>query len=233
MKLDDVRKLKQKKYRQQFGCFLIEGEHLLQELEKTAYTDCEVYVTEPYLDWPTRFPKTLLNDKQMKQLADTQTPQGIMARVPIPTANTASNERAFYFSEIQDPGNLGTILRSMAWFGGARCLLSAGSVDPYNTKVVRSSMGAIFHVGIEQDVSLDEVARRYAHIGVLDMSGSPLSDGHFPACDCYIFGNEARGIPQAQIAKLAPSKFTISGQGMIESLNVASAVTISLYELNR
>ncbi len=92
---------------------------------------------------------------QMAQLSDTKTPQGIVALVPIlPPPLPRKDEQAIYLHEIQDPGNLGTILRTLAWFGNLRCLLSPGSVDPYNSKVVRASMGAIFHVPIEFDVEL-------------------------------------------------------------------------------
>ncbi len=89
MKLDDVKKLHQKKYRTQFGCYLVEGEHLVIELEKAAkqqvsLKDTQLYVTEKYQDWAGPFYKTVVSDKQMAQLSDTKTPQGILARVPLP-----------------------------------------------------------------------------------------------------------------------------------------------------
>ena len=89
--------------------------------------------------------------KAMAQLCDTATPQGIVAAVPFAPVDKnreslANTERAIYLHEVQDPGNLGTILRTLAWFGGFRLLLSPNSVDPYHPKVVRASMGAIFHV---------------------------------------------------------------------------------------
>jgi TrmH family RNA methyltransferase len=135
--------------------------------------------------------------------------------------------------EVQDPGNLGTILRSLAWFGGFRCLLSPDSVDPYNAKVVRASMGAIFHVPIEADIPLESLRDRFARIACLDMQGERLTSGDFRRCDCYVFGNEARGLPPAALAALGAQSFTIPGSGAIESLNLASVVGMSLYELNR
>jgi TrmH family RNA methyltransferase len=241
MKFDDVKKLQQKKYREEFGHFLVEGEHLVLELQKAAATDprfahCELYVTDAYADWPTHFTTHLVTERQMAQIADTKTPQGILAVAPIPQSREQSaseSSRAIYLHEIQDPGNLGTILRTLAWFGGFNCLLSPGSVDPYNPKVVRASMGAIFHVPIETDVTVDALQTRFKRFACLDMHGSPIQSPGFREFDCYVFGNEARGVPAELKGALTAEPFTIAGAGVIESLNLGSAVTICVYELKR
>ncbi len=240
MKLDDVKKLHQKKYRTEFGHFLVEGEHLILELEKAAANNpalaqSEVFVTEAYKDFPSQFKKHLVSEKHMAQLSDTKTPQGIIAVAPLlnATLDTSSIEKAIYLYEVQDPGNLGTILRSLAWFGNFRCLLSPGSVDPYNPKVVRSSMGAIFHVPMELDVPLDLLTQRFKSIATLDMQGKKLSDSSFKQYECYVFGNEARGVPRDDLNKMNAQAFTIAGSGAIESLNLASAVNMCVYELVR
>ena len=241
MKLDDIKKLQQKKYRSEFGHFLVEGEHLLLELQKAAMhtpalLDSQLYVTAAHEHWQSPFRTQLISDRQMAQIADTQTPQGILAVVPMaaltPPASAAS-ERAIYLHEIQDPGNLGTILRTLAWFGNFRCLLSPGSVDPYNPKVVRASMGAIFHVPLELDVELDSLRTRYARIACLDMQGEPVQLASFQDADCYLFGNEARGVPREHLLALGARPFTIPGCGTIESLNLSATVNICVYELNR
>lgn len=241
MKLDDVKKLQQKKYREQFGHFLVEGEHLVLELQKAAQhapllASSELYVTAAYEHWQSPFRTHLISDRQMAQIADTKTPQGIIAVVPmaaIGSGPSAPAGKAIYLHEIQDPGNLGTILRSLAWFGGFRCLLSPGSVDPFNPKVVRASMGAIFHTPIEQDVSLDNLSTRFARIACLDMQGQSLRAPAFAQADCYLFGNEARGVPSQALSELNATPFTIAGSGAIESLNLASTVNICVYELSR
>ncbi len=240
MKLDDIKKLHQKKYRTEFGHFLVEGEHLVLELEKAALNNpalknCDLYVTESFKDFPSVFKKHLVSEKHMAQLSDTKSPQGIIAVAPLVTANNAAstNEKIIYLYEVQDPGNLGTILRSLAWFGNFRCLLSPGSVDPYNPKVVRSSMGAIFHVPMELDVPLESIRTRFKSIAILDMQGLPLSDATFKKADCYLFGNEARGVPREYLQTMNVQPFTIRGSGAIESLNLASAVNICVYELER
>jgi RNA methyltransferase, TrmH family len=240
MKLDDVKKLQQKKYRTELGYFLVEGEHLVLELQKAAQFNvslkkCELFVAERYQDWATEFKKTLVTEKQMAQISETKTPQGIVAVVPffVPIPRNSEKERAIYLYEVQDPGNLGTILRTLAWFGKFRLLLSPNAVDPYNAKVIRSSMGAIFHVPIELDVSLESLQSRFQKIACLDMNGKNLSDAEFKAFDCYIFGNEARGVPQESLTELHALPFTIQGSGSIDSLNLASVVNICAYELNR
>ncbi|MBD9482520.1 RNA methyltransferase [Pseudomonas sp. PDM14] len=240
MKLDDIKKLQQKKYRAEFGHFLVEGEHLLLELQKAALHNpqlqrSELYVTNAYEHWQSPFKTQVISDRQMAQIADTQTPQGIIAVVPMPAtaAPAVANERAIYLHEIQDPGNLGTILRTLAWFGNFRCLLSPGSVDPYNPKVVRASMGAIFHAPLELDVELESLGARFPRIACLDMQGEPVQSAGFKAIDCYLFGNEARGVPREQLLALGAQPFTIAGCGAIESLNLATTVNMCAYELNR
>ncbi len=243
MKFDNIKKLHQKKYRTEFGHFLVEGEHLVLELQKAALHNpllerSELYVTNAYEQWQSPFKTHLISDRQMAQIADTKTPQGIVALVPMPAAGApvaapVAGERAIYQHEIQDPGNLGTILRTLAWFGNFRCLLSPGSVDPYNPKVVRSSMGAIFHAPMELDVALDSLRTRFARIACLDMRGEPVQTASFQAFDCYLFGNEARGVPREQLASLKAQPFTIPGCGAIESLNLAATVNMCAYELSR
>ncbi|MDX1633446.1 MAG: RNA methyltransferase [Marinobacter sp.] len=241
MKLDDVKKLHQKKYRQAFGHFLVEGEHLVLELEKAAasnphWRQAELFVTSAYQDWQSPWPRHLVSDRQMAQLADTRTPQGILAVAPLPGARELgpdSRERAVYLHEVQDPGNLGTILRTLAWFDGFRCLLSPGSVDPFNPKVVRASMGALFHVPLETEVSLDALASRYQRIACLDTGGEAITSADFRHHDCYLFGNEARGVPVEALGELNAGRFTIPGAGAVESLNLAAAVNMAVYELNR
>jgi TrmH family RNA methyltransferase len=239
MKFDDLKKLHQKRYREQFGYFLVEGEHPVLELEKAASRNpllmgCELYLTREHEDWRSPFVTHVIKAAQMAQLSDTRTPQGIVALVPVlRPAPPQSNEHAIYLYEIQDPGNLGTILRTLAWFGNLRCLLSPGSVDPYNSKVVRASMGAIFHVPIEVDVQLSSLRDRFPRIACLDMAGETVRCAGFKMFDCYLFGNEARGLPREQLAALDLQPFAISGSGAIDSLNLAAAVNMCVYELNR
>ena len=239
MKFEDIKKLHQKKFREELGYFLVEGEHLVQELQKAAVHDArlkpsEIYLTRDYAHWSSPLPMHVIQSKQMAQISETRSPQGIAAVVPLFSSPAPrANERAIYLHEIQDPGNLGTILRTLAWFGNFRCLLSPDSVDIHNGKVVRASMGAIFHVPVEFDVTLDSLPARFKRIATLDLSGAPVAAAEFRTYDCYLFGNEARGLPQGASTQMNAKPFTIAGTGAIDSLNVASTVNICLYELNR
>ena len=239
MKFEDIKKLHQRKYREEFGCFLLEGEHLVQELQKAAVHDArlrvsEIYFTREYSNWASQLATHVVNSRHMTQLSETRAPQGIAAVVPLLTTPAPqSGERAIYLHEIQDPGNLGTILRTLAWFGNFRCLLSPDSVDKYNGKALRASMGAIFHVPVEAGVELETLRGRFERIACLDLTGESIASPGFRDFECYVYGNEARGLPREALSGLKAKPFTIAGSGVMESLNVAAAVTICQYELAR
>lgn len=245
MKLDDVKKLQQKKYRSQLGYYLVEGEHLILELVKACAAKLSsnhitLYISEDFEDWAQNlqapFHIQTVTSKQMAQISNTKSPQGMVAIVPLPNSTVSyeksAGQRYVYLHEIQDPGNLGTILRTLAWFGNFTLLLSANSVDPFNPKVVRSSMGAIFHVPLQLDVQLDDLQQRFSRFAYLDMQGKKVNSAHFAEFECYLFGNEARGVPRDALQACHAEAFTIAGCGKIDSLNVASAVNICAYQLS-
>lgn len=239
MKIDDVRRLQEKKGRDELAHFLVEGEHLVLELTKAsrrepALLESRLYVTSEHAQWQSPFSTQVVSSRQMAKIAATHTPQGLVAAVPLlPPPPPCPGERAIYLHEIQDPGNLGSVLRSLAWFGGFRCLLSPDSVDPHHPKVVRASMGAIFHVPVETGVTLSAVAARYPRLACLDLDGERLSEASFSHCDGFLFGNEARGLPREALSHLGVLSFSVPGCGAIESLNLAAVVAMSVYELNR
>lgn len=247
MKLDDVKKLHQKKYRSQLGHYLVEGEHLILELKKALKQQSNteavtLYITEAHQPWAAElgsvFKPVVVSEKQMAQMSDTKTPQGMIACVPLPDLGaqpeqaSGSKERCIYLHEVQDPGNLGTIIRTLAWFGNFRLLLSPNSVDPFNSKVVRSSMGAIFHLPIELDVPLESLSARFDRFAYLDLQGAPLNAPQFADYPCYLFGNEARGVPSDALSAFKADAYTIPGSGSIDSLNLASSVGITAYQLS-
>jgi RNA methyltransferase, TrmH family len=239
MKFEDIRKLHQKKYREELGYFVVEGEHLVQELQKAAVQDArlrasEIYVTHEFGQWQSSLAVHVVNARHMAQISETRSQQGIAAVVPLLAAPAPrTGERAIYLHEIQDPGNLGTILRTLAWFGNFRCLLGPDSVDVHNSKVVRASMGAVFHVPVESDVPLAGLPERFPRIACLDLTGQSIAAPAFRDFDCYLFGNEARGLPREMLTAMKARQFTIAGTGTIESLNVAATVNICQYELHR
>ena len=239
MKIEDIRKLHQKKFREEAGLFLLEGEHLVLELQKAAARNpallaSEIYCTREFSDWRSPFVTHQVKSLQMQQISETRTPQGIIAVAPLLTPPPPMpGEKAVYLHQIQDPGNLGTILRTLAWFGNYRCLLSPDSVEPFNGKAVRASMGAILHVPVETDVTIESLPARYGRIAALDMHGESIATPAFGEHQCFVYGNEARGLPKEALALIRARAFTIAGSGEIESLNLAAAVAVCQYELHR
>lgn len=246
MKLDDVKKLHQKKYRAEFGHYLVEGEHLIDELQKALAHPGDarhitLFVTPPREAWArgltADFHVVVVNDKQMAKLTDTKSPQGALACVPLPKRSKdltdhTPNERSIFLHEVQDPGNLGTIIRTLTWFGGFRLLLSPNSVDPFNPKVVRATMGAIFHLPIELDVAIESLPQRFDKFAYLDLQGANIQSPEFASHSCYLFGNEARGVPLERLSSSQANAYTIPGSGTIDSLNLATSVGMCAYRLS-
>jgi TrmH family RNA methyltransferase len=246
----ELKQLAQKKFRQQSPWFLAEGEHLVSELARAAQVNAELQrslllVDENYHgELPAGFEVQGIKASVMARISDTKTPQGIMACVPKsalpkPAVQLGSQQTggailpAVYLYQVQDPGNLGTILRTLAWFGGYQCLLSPDSVDPFNGKCVRASMGAIYHVPIESQVEASVLPERFSSIACLDMQGDTMGSDEFHRADCLVFGNEARGLPGWLADDDRFQRFTIPGSGKIESLNLASVLNMAIYERSR
>lgn len=245
MTFDELKNLRHREHRDLLGLYLAEGEHLVLELIRVLphtpeLAATKIIVTHEYESerlpkpWPKELSLQRVSARQMAALSDTRSPQGIMAVVPmVEPAPPRAGERVFYLHEVQDPGNLGTLLRSLAWFGNFRCLLSPQSADLYNPKVVRASMGALFHVPVEREVTLDTLQLRYPQLALLDLEGTPITASTFRQFDAYVFGNEARGLPIEIMQHLKGAAYSIPGARKIESLNLAAAVNICAYELTR
>lgn len=140
-----------------------------------------------------------------------------------------------YLENISDPGNLGTILRTCDWFGIQNIFLSKDTSEIFNPKVIRSSMGSVFHIKICEDVALEEIA-------VLKKSGYEFLCGDLDGENIYdlkkdkqtllFLANESNG-PSNQLISIIDKKITIPGKGKAESLNVASASAIIIAELTK
>ncbi|NOY59473.1 MAG: RNA methyltransferase [Calditrichaeota bacterium] len=249
--LKKLRGLKQKKHRDKENLFLAEGVRLCEEALKSQAQIVEV-VFCPVPAAGERMQKILqrahvdnipvyhAGEKEFHSLSETESPQGIVFLVHHPTWNFDSiTERRksllLALDAIQDPGNLGTILRTAEWFGVDGVLLGKGCVDLYNSKVVRSSMGAIFHIPTFENITLDNVLpelkeKAYRTIGTRAERGSERQSGQSSDKKIILMGNEANGLT-ANVAAHVDDWITISGKGKSESLNVAVAAGIILYLL--
>ncbi len=195
----------------------------------------EVYVL--YEDKLTYFTTA----KDFRTLSSQENPEGIIAIVVIPPSatflqadpdwNKLREGPGFILDRIQDPGNLGTILRIAHWFGWRQIICLEGTVDMLNPKTLRSSMGAVFHVDVYYCKAVaGKLAFPGRKIWLADMEGVSLRETKFDKNDLFLMGNEAGGVDPLLRAHSKYGNIHIPGAGQAESLNVAVASGIIAYE---
>ena len=178
-----------------------------------------------------------VSDEVIKEMSETITPQGILAVCAIPQANLDSiqlngSRRFIYLSEVQDPGNAGTILRSADAFAMDAVITSPGSVDMYSPKVVRSTAGSLWHIPVFESVVLDDVLAMGIKAFSLGAAGSKgLSQYQMSGDTLAVFGNEARGLTTGQNVE-SIEVVSIPMPGNAESLNLSAAASIVMYHLS-
>ena len=190
----------------------------------------------------TRAPVHLVTERAAASLSETVTPQGLIAvcaRRDVPARRLISDppRLSVALAELADPGNAGTVLRTADACGAGAVVFGAGSADPYNGKVVRSSAGSIFHVDVVRSASLAELVPQVQTAGttVLAAHGGgevaldeAADEGLLAAPVLWLFGNEARGLDPA-LGALADARVRIPMRGRAESLNLSAAASICLY----
>ena len=178
-----------------------------------------------------------VSDEVMKEMSETITPQGILAVCSIPkrelnSISLSGSSKFIYLSEVQDPGNAGTILRSADAFAMDAVITSPGSVDMYSPKVVRSTAGSLWHIPVFESVPLEELLALGVKAFSLGASGSKTLEAFDANGDvAAVFGNEARGLSTAQQVD-AIEVVSIPMPGNAESLNLSAAASIVMYHLS-
>jgi len=178
-----------------------------------------------------------VSDEVMKEMSETITPQGILAICTIPQRNLSSitldgSRRFIYLSEVQDPGNAGTILRSADAFAMDAVITSPGSVDMYSPKVVRSTAGSLWHIPVFESVAIDEVLALGINAFSLGAGGAKELSQYQKSGDMVaVFGNEARGFSTGQNVD-SIDVVSIPMPGNAESLNLSAAASIVMYHLS-
>ncbi len=174
----------------------------------------------------------VLNDELFREISTVETPTGIAAliRVPVPVAAEGGDCRVL-LEDIQDPGNLGSILRSAAAAGIGRVYLSTGCADAWSPKVMRAGMGAHFHLSIYEHSDLAQIARDFSGevVATIPHAENSLFDLDLRGVVAFVIGNEGAGI-SAQLLETARSRVTIPMPGVVESLNAAAAAAICFFE---
>ena len=206
----------------------------------------EVYVTEAfeerYRENLIGYPYEVIEDRIMRSLSDTKTPQGILAMVRRQETSLSDllnkdKPQAFLLLEnLQDPGNLGTMLRTAEAAGMTGVIVDRRSVDPYNTKVIRSSMGAILRLPLLECDDLGPVCQQMKDAGIRifagHLDGESLYRSDFCVSCAFLIGNEGQGL-SPEIMAQADQGIRIPMKGKVESLNAAMAATVLMYELLR
>jgi TrmH family RNA methyltransferase len=244
-----ARDLGRRKAREKHSLFVAEGVRSVEELLRSGLKVRGVLVAPQLSSAPrgqalrnrleeTRVEVAELSEKDFRSAAETESPQGVIAIGEIPprsldTLKIPPKCRLLILDGIQDPGNVGTILRTAAALGATGTIALAGTVDLWNPKVIRSSMGAQFrHTAFHADwgdvsAFLD---RQRIELWATDASGIPLSETQLAPRLAIAFGNEGSGLGQEIRAK-AQRAIALPITASIESLNVAVAAGIILYEL--
>jgi TrmH family RNA methyltransferase len=242
-----ARKLTRRAGRDDAGAFLAEGRQAVSEaLATTPDAVREVFATEAAaaahrdLLAGTPVPVRLVTDKAAAGLSETVTPQGLVAvcdlpEVPVEGLVTAPPRLAVALAGSADPGNAGTVLRTADACGAGAVVFGAGSVDPFGGKVVRAGAGSHFHLDVVRSAPLPALLPRLQTAGatvlVADGAGEvalPDVTGRLTGPVVWLFGNEARGVPD-DLAALADARVRIPMRGRAESLNLAAAAAICLY----
>jgi len=235
------------KERIESGSFIAEGIQCIKEAlqSRTGPQIQTIYTTtsalEKYADVIKKATCEILSisDDVAKAMTDTVTPQGLVAVCKIPNPSfpviSSSVKKFIYLSEVQDPGNAGTIIRSADAFGFDAVLISPNSVDVYSPKVVRSTVGSLWHIPVFQSVTIKEIIDWDCQFIALDATAElPISMVRTDRSVVAIFGNEARGLNTAQDishAKNAIVPVKIPMPGNAESLNLSAAASIVMYQL--
>lgn len=241
-----VAQLLRKSVRRDTGLFLLEGPQAVGEaLASRPELIVELFAVDTVLD---RYPAiaaagpVLASERVLGAMSDTVTPQGVIAVARQFAAGLAEVVAArprlvAVLEEIRDPGNAGTILRAADAVGADAVIFSGDTVDPYNPKVVRATTGSLFHVPHVVGVDLATTVASLRSVGLqvlaADVSGEDLTavrtDGSLAAPTVWVFGNEARGLDASRLA-LVDRVLRLPIFGRAESLNLATAASVCLYE---
>jgi len=229
------------------GMVAIEGDHLLEEALRSGMVLKTVFVSERRAV-PGIVPRGVevlrLTDEVFGSVVETQSPQGVAALMVPPVRNLAdvldgtAAALILIAAGVQDPGNLGTLVRSAEAFGASGVLTTAGTVSAWNQKALRASVGSVFRVPVV-GVTAAEVAelkgrgvRMIAAVGVEDSGVVAAQEMDFTAGCAVMIGNEGSGLG-AEWMELCDARVTIPCPGPVESLNAAVAGSLLLYEASR
>lgn len=231
-KIKEISKLNEKKYRDSTNTFLIEGYHLVEEAIRSNLLK-ELILLEGE-DMSFDGPITYVNDKVMSKLSNMNSYPKVMG-ICYKKENSYIGNRVLILEDIQDPGNIGTIIRSSSAFNVDTIILSNKCADIYSSKVIRSTQGMLFHSNIITCNIIDKIKylkdNSYTIYGTKVDGGSNIKDINLPNKYALVIGNEGNGMSDI-VSNLCDEYLYIKMNNRVESLNVAVATSILLYEMD-
>jgi len=230
-----ITSLQQKKYRTKNNLFIVEGTKVVNEFLNSNFELEQLFCVDDF-GFKNIEKLAQISEVELKKISNLKTPNNVLALFKIPSEEKVKKEGLILvLDEINDPGNLGTIIRLCDWFGVDQLICSKNTVDCYNSKVVQASMGSLIRVSIVY-TNLEEFLEtsklpKYASL----MDGENVYKSSMPKNAVLVMGNEANGISD-KILKLVTNSVSIPRFGSLqktESLNVATATAILLSEFKR
>jgi len=219
-----INSLQKKKERIKNGLFIVEGVKMVKELLQSNYEIACIYATQEFESTDDKI--EIISDQQLSKISQFTTPNQVLALAKIPTSTKIdANSTSLILDGINDPGNLGTIIRTADWFGINQIICSNGSTDCFSPKTVSATMGSIFRTSVYY-TDIEEFIKQsnLPSVGAF-LEGTPLNESQFtPNCN-LIFGSESHGISDSLKSKIE-HHVTILGAGTAESLNLSIAVGI-------
>ena len=235
---------KKAKYRREEQQFVVEGRKMFAEAPREWVS--KVYVAESAVeemqDYLDGYPYEVVSDSVFKAISDTQTPQGILSVVKMPSYELTDlwkqdQTSLLILESVQDPGNLGTMLRTGEGAGITGVIMNKTTVDLFNPKTIRSTMGSIYRVPFFVAEDLEETMQELKEKGVklyaAHLKGTMQYDEpDYTGATGFLIGNEGNGLSD-EIANLADTYIKIPMEGKVESLNAAISASLVMYEANR
>ncbi len=231
-----ITSLRQKKYRIKHKLFVAEGVKVVEELLDSNFEIEKLFATEDYKPFPKETDVVLISALELKKISQLKSPNKVLGLFKMPAEDMVPTEGLVVaLDDINDPGNLGTIIRLCDWFGVAKLVCSQKTVDCFNQKVVQASMGSLSRVSIVYQDLIAFLEECELPTFIADMDGENVYEAALPKEAVLIMGNEANGISD-QIRNSINKKVAIPRFGAVqqtESLNVATATAILLSEFKR
>ena len=232
-----INSLQTRKGRIKHKLFIVEGEKAVADLLISSYKVHHVFCLGTWLENNLQLQNTnectLVDDRELKSISALSSPDSVLCLVKIPVFEKHDKIRypIIALDDINDPGNLGTIIRTMNWFGLKTLKCSIGTVDVFNSKVVQSAKGSLFDIDVNYTSLSDflsEVVNDGAIIYGADMAGEDYARGNYSNKAVFVFGNEANGISD-EVKNHIHQMISINkseNSGNIDSLNVAASAAI-------